>query len=106
MKSLATLALALFASCAVNDAPPTSSVASSVLGTDVLTSENWFARDTHTIDDLWPAGQGINSMQVLVRKGPCRNDDANNDCMGPYAVQTFMAVVVWNHNTVGHIYWV
>jgi len=107
MKSLAPFAFALFASCAVNDAPATSSASSavSVLGTDVLTSENWFARDTHTIDDVWPAGQGITSTQILVRKGPCRNDP-NNDCTSPNAVQTFMAVVVWNHSTVGHIYWV
>lgn len=104
MKSLVPLACALFASCVMNDAPTTSTATSTLLGTDSNTSEDWHA-GKETADAFWPTGQGITSTQVLIRKGPCRNDP-NGDCTSQGAIQTFMAVVVWNHSTVGHIYWV
>jgi hypothetical protein len=94
MKRLVPLALALAASCAVTDTPRTSSVTSALL-VDATRSEDWYA-GKQTIDDLWPSNQGITSMQILTRRGPDRTD----------GTKTFIAVVVWNHDTVGHIYWV
>jgi hypothetical protein len=101
MKSLVPLALALFASCAVNDAPPTSTATTALstnggasVGTDVNYSVDW--SDKFTSEDLWPTNAGITSTQVLIRKGQDRADGTH----------TFIAVVVWNHTTVGHIYWV
>jgi hypothetical protein len=100
MKSLALLAFALFAGCAVNE-PATSSATSAAsnpppIGPDATQSEDWQA-GKQTIDDLWPiTSPAITSMRILTRKGPDRGD----------GTKTFLAVVVWNHTTVGHVYWV
>jgi hypothetical protein len=91
MKTLASFAFLIFAGCAVTDSTPATSTVQSGL-TEKNYSEDW--NQKLTIDDLWPTGVGITSTQVLYRSGPDRADGTH----------TFIAFIVWNHNTVGHAY--
>jgi hypothetical protein len=48
---------------------------------------------TNVGSDIWPAGQGITSTQIMIRKGPDGSTGA-----------TFIAFVIWNGNFVGNIF--
>lgn len=90
MKSVGLLGIVLFgAACMGSDEPQTSTTTSAL--TERSSSEPWDTKNT--VDDIWP--DGANQCQVLYRKGPAYNGAAS-----------FLAFVVWNHNTVGHVYWI
>jgi hypothetical protein len=97
----ATLATFTLAGCVADGDPQTATQTSAL--TDSSVSVNWNPeigcgppkRESTVPCDgnlLWPAGQGITSMQVLLRKGPRGS-----------AGETFLAFVVWNGQTVGRI---
>lgn len=106
MKTVALIALSLFTACAAapDGSTPTSSTQQDVTswntvyvgtlgGPDANTTSSW---DPSTMDgtDIWPAGLSVTHTQILIRKGPAA---ANGD-------PQYLAFVVWNHDTIGHIY--
>jgi hypothetical protein len=74
------------------------------VGPDASESQAWVA-GRMGVDTLWPTGVGIVTMQALMRKGPDINcavaDTGASTCQ-----HTFVAFVVWNHATVGKIFWI
>jgi hypothetical protein len=103
MKAVATLFVLVLASCAVSNDPDTSSVeehATTRVLPQVNTSCQWTARGTcyglpNDGNNIWPAGMGITSVQVLLRAGPDRLE---------HKQQTFLAFVIWNSTAVGRIF--
>jgi hypothetical protein len=91
MRSVALLLALSAAACVPND-PEVSTQTSNLTGTNTTTM--WVpGKDDGTA--IWPAEQGIKSVQVLMRSGPDRLE---------HRVQTFLAFVVWNQSVVGKIY--
>lgn len=104
MKPVATLLVLVLASCTLGNDPETGSVEEHATITRVLpqvtTSCQWTARGTcygqvNDGNNIWPAGMGITSVQILLRAGPDRLD---------HKQQTFLAFVVWNATAVGRIF--
>lgn len=82
------------ASCAISTEPQTSSEESAViLLPPSKTTQSWSLKSDY--DAIWPTGQGIDTTYVLIKKGyPAQNGDP----------ATFLAFVVWDNNTLGHVY--
>lgn len=96
MKTVALIALSLFTACAAPDGATTSSTEQGVTvgelgGPDANTSQFWDTSNDGTA--IWPAGTSVTHTQILMRKAPTVNGQAY-----------YLAFVVWNHATVGHIY--
>ena len=101
MRAAVPLLCIVLTSCVVNTDPQTSTEASAL--TEASESVAWepelgcgptIRRAAVACDGnfLWPANQGITSVQVLLRKGPNGSDGA-----------TYLAFVVWNRSIVGRI---
>ena len=90
MKRSAVLGMAFVAGCMA--AEPTESTATSELNIGTMT-ETWDTKSTTKIDTLWPTT--THSTQLIMRVGPDK-----------FGNPAFLAFVVWDHTTVGHVYWV
>lgn len=104
MKTVAVFATTLFALSIASCADPigdgateptstTTEAATSCKLVDATTSEFWST--SNGAAELWPAGCGITSTNVFIRKAV--------DLDGAPA---FLASVVWNDSVVGHVYWI
>ncbi|MGE5183153.1 MAG: hypothetical protein ACM31C_13875 [Acidobacteriota bacterium] len=72
-------------------------------GGDANTTQFWDP-NKGSAEDLWPSDQQIWAANVLIRKAPDipPPPSSTNGVSAP----AFLAVVVWNHATVGRIYWI
>jgi hypothetical protein len=61
--------------------------------TDPVKSEIWDPATT-TYDSIWPSGGAVTTTYVLVKPGYTLSDGTKN----------FFGIVVWNTNTIGHVY--
>lgn len=105
MKAAVTLLALLFAACEMDSPPETATVeqhATTITRAlpEVNTTCQWVTRGTcygqvNDGNNLWPAGMGITSVQVLVRSGPDRLE---------HKQPTFLAFVVWNSTAIGRIF--
>jgi hypothetical protein len=104
MKAVATLLVLVLASCAMGSEPDTATTQDNATVIRVLpqvdTSCQWVAGRScygqpNDGNNIWPAGMGITTLQVLVRGGPTRFDGKQ---------PTFLAFVVWNSTAVGRIF--
>jgi hypothetical protein len=104
MKAVATSLVLVLASCAMGSEPDTATTQDNAIVTRALpevdTSCQWVpGKNCYGLandgNNIWPAGMGITSVQVLVRGGPTRLEGRQ---------QTFLAFVVWNSTTVGRIF--
>lgn len=104
MKAAVALALLVAAGCAAGSEPETATADEAIsilpLLPQVNTSCLWIPGKTcygmpNDGENIWPAGLGITSVQVLTRSGPDRIDSTHH---------TFLAFVVWNRSIVGRIF--
>jgi len=96
MKSVGLVGIAFVAGCMSEEPSPQLSTTSSALS-DATVTEGWDSMDKRTdaekVAALWPST--ATTAQILYRQGP--------PLLGAKA---FLAFVVWDHTTVGHVYWV
>lgn len=89
MRHAAVLLLITLAGCV---APQLDTMAQAITLPEATDSAFWDPQ-VNVGTDIWPAGQGITSTQIMMKKGP-------DSSAGP----TFIAFVVWNGNFVGKIF--
>ena len=89
MRQVALLSFVALASCV---APQLDTASQSISVPEATDSVFWNPR-INVGSDIWPAGQGITSTQIMMKKGP-------DSSAGP----TFIAFVIWNGNFVGKIF--
>jgi len=93
MKRSAVLGMVFVAGCVAAE-PTTESTTTSAITTSI-TTEAWdpSAKSADKTDALWPTS--AHTTQILYRVGPDK-----------FGNPAFLAFVVWNHTTVGHVYWI
>lgn len=96
MKSVGLAGIVFVAGCMSAESSPQLSTTSSAL-TDATMTEGWSATDKRTdaekVNALWPST--ATTAQILYRQGPALGGN-----------KAFLAFVVWDHTTVGHVYWI
>lgn len=92
MKIIASLFALAITACVAPMAEPETTTEQSITLPERSDSELWVPK-LNSGNDIWPAGQGITSTQVMIKKGPASS-------AGP----TFIAFVIWNGNFVGRIF--
>jgi hypothetical protein len=95
IKRSMVLGMVLATGCTMADSPEsTESTATSEINGG-LTTEGWDieAKPADKVNAVWPAS--ATRAQILYRGGPDK-----------FGNPAFLAFVVWDHTTVGHVYWI
>lgn len=104
MKILAAATLLVSLSSCATDTE-TSTTSQDILGPDATLTETW-TPGKMVANDIWPNPGTVTTTQILYRKAPqycVSNDDICNATHGTL-VNGYFAFVVWNHTTLGHVY--